>query len=115
MHPHHFNPDFSPLRGHLHLLRETLFGGPTPLPLVIYSSVEESMDRSGHRLERVMELPGSLEQRGLDLWLPVALSLARGRVVAILAVWALFALLALNLVKQRRRMWRLVRVSETAD
>lgn len=117
LHPHHFNPDFSPLRGHLHLLRETLAtpAGGQPRPMIIYSSVEERTDDGGHHLERVLELPLPAEHLGLDLWLPVTLALAGGRPLPTIAVWLAFMILALALVRQRRRVWRLVRLAEVED
>lgn len=117
LHPHHFNPDFSPLRGHLHLLRETLAAraGEAPRPMVIYSSVEERTVDAEHQLERVLEVPLEPAHLGFDLWLPVLLALAGGRPLPTVAIWLYFMILALTLVRQRRRVWRLVRLSETED
>ena len=116
-HPHHFNPDFSPLRGHLHLLRETLAvaAGAAPRPMVIYSSVEEHNDEAGHTLEKVMEIPVTPRQLGFDLWVPVLVGLAGGHVAPALGVWIAFMILALLLVRQRRLVWRMVRLSEMED
>lgn len=114
LHPHHFNPDFSPLRGHLHLLSATLAAavGRRPAPMLIYSSLEEHSDQAGHRLEKPLELDVDPRRLGLDLWLPLMAGIARVSVPAYLAVWISFALVALALVKQRRTLWRRVRESE---
>jgi len=57
-HAHHFNPDFSPIRGHFYLLASWIQrqrGLEIP-PMILYSTVEEENDRSGHRLTPRVEL-----------------------------------------------------------
>jgi hypothetical protein len=114
LHPHHFNPDFSPLRGHLYLLSCTIAQriGARPAPMMIYSSIEEHNDRAGHRLEPVLTLPVDETRLGLDMWLPLFSGIASGSTLAQLAIWCAFAFDALALVYFRRRVWRAIRQAE---
>lgn len=115
LHPHHFNPDFSPLRGHLYLFSATMaarYGG-TPAPMMIFSSIEERSDRTGHHLEPVLALPVDTRRLGLDLWLPLFSDIAKAYPPLFGLVWLAFALDALALVRMRRRLWRAIRAAES--
>jgi hypothetical protein len=116
LHPHHFNPDFSPLRGQFHMLRVHLAraaGRPAP-PMRIHSSIEETSDRSGHRLERVLELPPPDDVQGIDVWIATGPAIAarvpgtRARLAALLC-WVLFAANAMAIVASRRALRRAFR------
>ena len=103
------------LRGHLYLLGSTLAGrfGVSPKPMVIFSSIEERNDRTGHHLEPVLALTADEKRLGLDLWLPLFSELARPYPMLFVAVWATFALNAIALVHFRRRLWREIRRAES--
>jgi hypothetical protein len=110
LHVHHFNPDLSPLRGHLWLL-STLYDrarGQTPAGLYLSSSVEELSDRGGHRLEERLTLKAPTDTR-LDFWLLIFGVMAAGRPGPTMLVWCCFAANVMLLLRARRQLRRALR------
>jgi len=115
LHSHHFNPDLSPIRGHWHLLAASWarHRGQTVSPMILYSSIEERSDRSGHHLEPILSLPTDPSSLGLDLWFPLFCVLVSGRPLLLLLLLIAFAINVVALVHGRRALFRALRLADS--